>query len=98
MTPRKRATSSSSTSALRRGKAATPDDVETQLTAIERGDGEGDLDLGRGISLHVSSLGKLYFPDAGVTKGALMRYYARMSPVLLPHIAGRPLVLKRYPD
>ena len=98
MTPRKRATTSSSKPAPRRAKAATPEDVETQLTAIERGEGEGELDLGRGVALHVSSLGKMYFPDAGVTKGALMRYYTRMSPVLLPHIAGRPLVLKRYPD
>ena len=98
MTPRKRITPSSSKSASRRGKAATPDDVETQLTTIERSDGEGELDLGRGVSLHVANLGKLYFPDAGVTKGALMRYYTRVSPLLLPHIAGRPLVLKRYPE
>ena len=98
MPPRKRATPAPRKSVSRRAKAVTPDDVEAQLTAIERGDGEGELDLGRGVSLHVSSLGKVYFPDAGVTKGALMRYYTRVSPVLLPHIAGRPLVLKRYPD
>jgi bifunctional non-homologous end joining protein LigD len=66
--------------------------------AIERGDGEGDLDLGRGVTLHVSSLGKLYFPETGVTKGGLMRYYTRVSPMLLPEIDGRPLVLKRFPD
>lgn len=98
MTPRKRAATSPRKPATRRAKAATPDDVETQLAAIERGDGEGELELGRGVTLHVSSLGKMYFSDAGVTKGALMRYYTRVSPVLLPHIAGRPLVLKRYPD
>jgi bifunctional non-homologous end joining protein LigD len=40
----------------------------------------------------------VYFPDARVTKGGLMRYYTRLSPLLLPHIDGRPLVLKRYPD
>jgi bifunctional non-homologous end joining protein LigD len=73
-------------------------DVESQLEAIERGTGEGELELGRGVTLRVSSLDKVYFPEAGVTKGALMRYYARVSPVLLPHIADRPLVLKRYPD
>ncbi|MCY7378810.1 MAG: non-homologous end-joining DNA ligase [Gemmatimonadaceae bacterium] len=76
----------------------TPSAIESQLAAIERGPGEGTLDLGRGASLHVSSLGKVYFPKAKLTKGALMRYYARVSPVLLPHLAGRPLVLKRYPD
>jgi bifunctional non-homologous end joining protein LigD len=89
MTPRKPA---------RAGKGLAPADVEAQLTAIERGKGEGELDLGRGVTLHVSSLGKVYFPEAGVTKGALMRYYTRVSPFLLPEIDGRPLVLKRYPD
>ena len=82
----------------RAGSAASPADVEAQLTAIEHGSGEGALELGRGVTLHVSSLGKVYFKEAGVTKGALMRYYTRISPVLLPHIADRPLVLKRYPD
>jgi bifunctional non-homologous end joining protein LigD len=78
--------------------AARAADVEAQLAALERESGEGELDLGRGVSLHVSSLAKVYFPEAGITKGVLMRYYTRVSPMLLPHIAGRPLVLKRYPD
>jgi bifunctional non-homologous end joining protein LigD len=43
-------------------------------------------------------LNKVYFPQGGVTKGALMRYYTHVSPVLLPHLDGRPLVLKRYPE
>ena len=76
----------------------TPEAIESQLSAIERGPGEGTLDFGRGDALHVSSLGKVYFPKAKLTKGALMRYYARVSPVLLPHLDGRPLVLKRHPD
>lgn len=100
--PAKSATSAKSakpTKSVKSTKSATsPAGVDAQLAAIERGDGEGELDLGRGVSLHVSSLGKVYFPDAGITKGALMRYYARLSPLLIPHIAGRPLVLKRYPD
>jgi bifunctional non-homologous end joining protein LigD len=83
---------------VRRGKGVTPAEVEAQLSAIERGSGKGDLDLGGGVTLPVSSLDKVYFPEAGVTKGALMRYYARVSPYLLPEIDGRPLVLKRYPD
>src|SRR5215208_6145467 len=69
--------------------AASPEAVEAQLTAIERGPGEGELELGGGVTLHVSSLGKVYFPGAGITKGALMRYYTRLSPVLLPQLAGR---------
>ena len=85
MTPRKRA-------------AADYADVEAQLRAIERGDDEGELDLGRGQRLHVSSLSKTFFPEAGITKGGLMRYYTRVAPWLLPQIEGRALVLKRYPN
>lgn len=72
-------------------------DVEAQLLGLERGDGEGELAVD-GVSLHVSSLRKVYFPEAGVTKGELMRHYVRVSPMLLPEIDGRPLVLKRYPE
>jgi len=73
-------------------------DVESQLRDLERGEGEGEITLGRGKRLHVSSLSKPFFPDAGITKGGLMRYYTRVAPFLLPEIDGRPLVLKRYPN
>lgn len=82
----------------RSGTTSAAGSVVAQLEAIERDGGDGDVSLGRGVKLHVSSLGKVYFPDAGVTKGALMRYYAAVAPVLLPHLDGRPLVLKRYPE
>ena len=95
MTPRKPARATKQRRTPPRPAAGS---VELQLEAIERGGGTGELELGRGITLHVSSLGKSYFPDARVTKGALMRYYARVAPVLLPHLKGRPLVLKRYPE
>jgi bifunctional non-homologous end joining protein LigD len=72
--------------------------IVAQLSAIERGDDDGQLDFGRGVRLHVSSLSKVYFDQGAVTKGAVMRYYAHIAPVLLPHIDGRPLVLKRYPE
>jgi len=94
---RKSATKRAAKRPSRRSVGAAGSVVE-QLEAIERDGGDGEVSLGRGISLHVSSLGKVYFPDAGVTKGALMRYYAQAAPVLLPQLAGRPLVLKRYPE
>jgi bifunctional non-homologous end joining protein LigD len=72
--------------------------VEQQLSDIERDNGDGTLDLGRGAQLHVSSLGKIYFPEDGFTKGDLMRYYARVASQILPVIADRPLVLKRTPE
>jgi bifunctional non-homologous end joining protein LigD len=76
----------------------TPADVEAQLLAIEKGGGDGLAELGKGQTLKVSSLDKLFFPEAGITKGAVMRYYTRLSRFILPDIEGRPLILKRYPD
>jgi bifunctional non-homologous end joining protein LigD len=72
--------------------------IVKQLQAIERGGGDGELDFGRGKRLKVSSLGKVFFPKSGFTKGDLMRYYATVAPVLLPLIKDRPMILKRYPD
>lgn len=72
-------------------------EVVAQLGAIERAGGDGLLRTGRDVEIKVSSLDKPYF-DTGITKGALMRYYATVWPALQPHIKDRPLVLKRYPD
>jgi len=69
-----------------------------QLTRIERGSGSGEITFESGAQQRVTSLGKLYFPDDGITKGDVMRYYVRVAPALLPLIADRPLALKRYPD
>jgi len=75
-----------------------PAEVIATLARIEAEDGKGNVRLGRGKSLDVSSLGKVYFPEPGYTKGDLMRYYAAVSPYLLPLVKDRPLVLKRHPD
>jgi bifunctional non-homologous end joining protein LigD len=53
-------------------------------------------DGGRRITL--TNLDKVYWPREGITKGHLLDHYLRMAPVLVPHIAGRPQILKRYPD
>src|SRR3954464_12917518 len=51
-----------------------------------------------GRKLPVSNLNKVLWPDAGFTKGQMIDYYVRIAPVLLPHLKGRPLTLKRYPN
>jgi bifunctional non-homologous end joining protein LigD len=51
-----------------------------------------------GRTLTLSNLGKVLYPLTGFTKAQVIDYYLRIAPVLLPHIAGRPLTLKRYPD
>ncbi|HVT38033.1 MAG TPA: non-homologous end-joining DNA ligase [Gemmatimonadaceae bacterium] len=78
---------------------ARGDDIVSQLTAIERAPkGSGTLSFPGGATLAVTNLGKLWFPGEGISKGGVMRYYARVAPVMLPLIADRPLVLKRFPD
>jgi bifunctional non-homologous end joining protein LigD len=48
--------------------------------------------------VRLTSLSKPYFPEAGLTKGDLLRYYASVAPYLLPHLRGRAMVMKRYPN
>ena len=73
-------------------------DVEAQLEQLERERQDGAVTFGRGKSLHVSSLDKIFFEASGTTKGDVMRYYAHVAPILLPLLDGRPLILKRYPN
>src|SRR5687768_10208692 len=51
-----------------------------------------------GKRLEVSNLNKILYPKAAFTKGQVIDYYAKISPVLLPHLKDRPLTLKRYPN
>jgi bifunctional non-homologous end joining protein LigD len=51
-----------------------------------------------GKRLRLSNLDKVMYPEVGFTKGQVIDYYTRVAPVLLPHLKGRPLTLKRYPD
>ena len=90
------------------GKGATPriTDVPVyanapiveRLLQLETAGGRGTVALGRGASLDVSSLNKVYFPQDGITKGGLMRYYATVAPLILPTLRDRALVLKRTPE
>ena len=41
---------------------------------------------------------KILFPDDGITKGELAAYYEAIAPAMVPHIAGRPVTLERYPS
>ncbi len=50
-----------------------------------------------GRELSLTNLEKPLYPG-GFTKGQVIDYYSRVAPVLLPHLAGRPLTVKRYPD
>jgi bifunctional non-homologous end joining protein LigD len=51
-----------------------------------------------GRDLTLTNLAKVLYPADGFTKAEVLDYYQRVSAVLLPHVAGRPMTLKRYPD
>jgi len=51
-----------------------------------------------GRKLSLTNLDKVLYPVAGFTKGQVIDYYVRIAPVLLPHLRGRPLTMKRYPE
>ena len=55
-----------------------------------------EIDI-EGRRLRLSNLDKVLYPD-GFTKAQVIDYYVRIAPVMLPHLAGRPLTLKRYPN
>ena len=51
-----------------------------------------------GRSVRLTNLQKLFWPEEGIRKGDLLRYYAQISTVLLPHLKDRAMVMKRYPN
>lgn len=80
------------------GTRSSSASLADQLRRIEADGGEGELTFGRDRTLHVTSLGKPYYPEDGITKGDVMRYYAGVAPVMLPHLRDRPIALSRHPE
>lgn len=68
-----------------RAAAFIPDDVDNASVEVD----------GRRVAL--TNLRKVYFPQLGLTKGDLLRYYATVADALIPHVADRAMVMKRYP-
>ena len=48
--------------------------------------------------LTLSNLDKVLYPEVGFTKAAIVDYYVRIAPVLLPHLRDRAVTMVRYPD
>jgi bifunctional non-homologous end joining protein LigD len=59
---------------------------------------QSNLVTGGGVTVHLSHLDKVFFPDEGLRKGDLIDYYRMVAPRMLPYLRERPLVLIRYPD
>ncbi len=51
-----------------------------------------------GRSLKVTNLPKVLYPLVGFTKAEVIEYYVKIAPVMLPHIEGRGITFKRWPD
>jgi bifunctional non-homologous end joining protein LigD len=62
--------------------------VSTDRSTVKVGDRE----------LSLSNLHKVLYPGTGTTKAEVIEYYARIAPVMLAHLAGRCITLKRFPD
>jgi bifunctional non-homologous end joining protein LigD len=76
-------------------------EVEGVLEQLETLQEKGVLDV-EGHRFPVTNLDKVLWPGSGrtrpLTKRDLLRYLTRLSPWLLPHLAGRPMFTTRYPD
>jgi bifunctional non-homologous end joining protein LigD len=80
---------------------ATAEDIDALVEQIERAKEKALLDV-QGHKIGVTNLDKIFWPKAGrrraLTKRDLLRYFARVSPYLVPHLRDRPLTLTRYPN
>jgi bifunctional non-homologous end joining protein LigD len=85
-------------------------DLLDQLSALETAKKDGVLVLPGGARVKATNLSKVFWPPLraagasgppnkqGITKGDLFRYYVQVSPLVLPCVADRPLVMKRFPN
>jgi bifunctional non-homologous end joining protein LigD len=64
---------------------------------LPAGQEQVELDAG-GRTVRLTNLSKLFWPELGLTKRDLLQYYADVSGALLPHLADRAMVMKRYPN
>jgi bifunctional non-homologous end joining protein LigD len=78
--------------------ASHADSMSAQLDDLEQRKKDGRLLLPDGDTLDVTNLQKVFWPEPKYTKGDLLRYYARIAPLILPVVDDRPLVMKRFPN
>jgi bifunctional non-homologous end joining protein LigD len=75
---------------VRPGRGATRVDIPRDVNDVDVAVGDRTVKL--------TNLKKVFWPEAGITKGDLLRYYAGMAAALLPHVRDRAMVMKRYPN
>ena len=72
--------------------------VEPAPRPRRRRSATASLELPDGERLDVTNLHKIFWPKLKLTKGDLFRYYVQVAPCMLPAVADRPLVMKRFPN
>jgi bifunctional non-homologous end joining protein LigD len=68
-----------------------------ELEALDKIQREGDWAIG-GRRVHLTNLDKVLFPEDGLTKRDLVKYYVQVAPVLIPYFSQRPLSMNPHPD
>lgn len=79
----------------RRRRSGTRTGVGPPGSVPASGDAQVVVD---GHTLRLTNLDKVYWPRTGTTKGELIQYYALVADVMVPHLAGRGCVLRRFPE
>jgi bifunctional non-homologous end joining protein LigD len=51
-----------------------------------------------GRELRLTNLDKVLYPETGFTKGEMVDYYAKAAPAIVPHLSGRAVTLRRFPE
>ncbi len=80
------------------GDLAKASELLELLEQLEQSKRRGTLVLSSGNRVPVGNLHKVFWPEPGITKGELLRFYLRMAPYILPVVEDRPLVMKRFPN
>jgi len=73
------------------------DDKPAAAAVREKPGGAAEIEV-EGRQVKLSNRDKVLWPHTGFTKGDMVDYYMAVAPALLPHLRGRPLTMKRYPD
>jgi bifunctional non-homologous end joining protein LigD len=80
------------------GRPLAKADIDFPSPIRVRKDGDRFVPAAVDRPITLSNVDKVFFPDHGYTKGDLIQYYVSVAPMLLPHLAERPISMSRYPD
>jgi bifunctional non-homologous end joining protein LigD len=81
----------------RESSSRAPKGLDEALDGDDAADAQRPVVEVEGRTLSLSNLDKVLYPATGFTKGQVIDYYVRIAPVLLPHVADRPLTMRRFP-